>query len=187
MLNPRSSLIYKKSYCSEKKKGSTLFIFSTSKPQPHNTPPSPEGKSGVPQQQPKKPTTAITPTAGRSPRLPSSHHLAPPVSPAAPQQQHPQQLCVFGSKLVLQPIRAISRTPSSNTSRSATIHSALTFSSYTGSTGPVQQRHHRHRCLFLAPSAPSRIMKPRFVHHRRQQRQQTTGGREDRNRGSQKK
>jgi hypothetical protein len=42
-----------KTYCSDYKKkkptsGSTLFIFSTSKLPPQNTPPSPEGRSGVP-------------------------------------------------------------------------------------------------------------------------------------------
>jgi hypothetical protein len=49
---------------------------------------------------------------------------------------------------VLQPISAISRTPSSSASRNVTIYSAHTFSSDTGSTSPVQQRNHRHRRLF---------------------------------------
>jgi hypothetical protein len=81
---------------------------------------------------------------------------------------------------VLQPIRAISRTPSNSTSRNATIHSALTFSSYTGSTGPVQQRHHRHCRLFLRTAgskqnheAPLRAPSPTAAatNHRRQGRQ----------------
>jgi len=78
-----------------KKKGSTLFIFSTSKPPPpHITPPSPEGRSGVPNNNQKNPrqlsTTSMAtdhitpysrPFSTPSTGLSSSHHLAPPVNP----------------------------------------------------------------------------------------------------------
>jgi hypothetical protein len=71
------------------------------------------------------------------PTITDNGHKSTPIhclqQPAAPP---PQQLFVFGSKFANH--QRHQPHPSSNTSRNTTIHSALTFSSDTGSTGPVQ-------------------------------------------------
>jgi len=74
-----------------KKKRETLFIFSTSKPLLHSTPPSLEGRSGIPKnhQNPRQlsiaPKAKDFPTAGRSPRHLQSHRFTTSKTPTTPQ------------------------------------------------------------------------------------------------------